>query len=100
MQEEITRVFAMPFGLTTDDILAGERVKFSYLQRTGGGARSLCVPSVTSEFKWSGRQVSTLAKSGSVIYILSEQEIPVVSYTGVLANIRPSQYPFYAVTSG
>jgi hypothetical protein len=76
--EEITRVFAMPFGLSTEDILAGKRVEFSYLQRTGAGARSLCLPVVTSDFKWSGRQVSTLAKSGGVIYILSAHEIPVV----------------------
>ena len=70
MAEEITRVFAMPFGLSTEDILTWKRLEFSYLQRT---ARSLCVPSVTSDFKWSGRQVSTLAKSGGGIYILSVQ---------------------------
>lgn len=79
MVEEITRVFAMPFGLGTEDISAGKRLEFKYLQKTGAGARSLCVPSVTSDFRWDGRQVSTLAKSRGVIYILSVHNVPVVS---------------------
>ena len=79
MTEEITRVFAKPFDMSTADIESGKRLEFLYLQRAGAGARSLCIPSVTSSFEWSGRQVATLAKSGGIIYILSVQEIPVVS---------------------
>ena len=74
-----SHIFATPFGLSPDDIGSGKRLEFIFLQRAGAGARTLCVPSVTSSFEWNGRQVSTLAKSGGVIYILSTQDIPVVS---------------------
>ena len=79
MSDEITHIFATPFGLSPDDIGSGKRLEFIFLQRAGAGASTLCVPSVTSSFEWNGRQVSTLAKSGGVIYILSTQDIPVVS---------------------
>ena len=69
----------IPFDMSAADIESGKRLEFLYLQRAGAGARSLCIPAVTSSFEWSGRQVATLAKSGGIIYILSVQEIPVVS---------------------
>ena len=59
-------------GLTASELEQGELFPFKYLQRTGAGSRTLCVPSVAESFDWSGRQVSTLAKSGGIIYIWAE----------------------------
>lgn len=73
MQREISSLFSKPFGLTEEDLAAGKTFKFDYLQRTGAGSRTLCVPSVTQYFQWNGRQVATLAKSGGVIYVLAKR---------------------------
>ena len=71
IEEEICQVFSSPMGLSATDIADGQRFPFSYLQRTGAGSRSLCMPSVSSTFKWNGREVASLAKSGGFIYILA-----------------------------
>ena len=71
MKEEICRLFAKPFGLSEDDIDVGKLFPFEYLQKTGAGSRTLCVPVVTTNYEWNGRQVATLAKSGGVIYVLA-----------------------------
>ena len=76
--KEVCRVFAVPMGLTTEKIEAGERFRFTYLQRAGAGARTLCAPSVSSSFEWTGKQVSTLAKSGGIIYILANEVLPLL----------------------
>ena len=78
MRQEICTVFSKPFGLSDEDIIQGKLFKFQYLQRTGAGSRTLCVPSVTTSFEWNGRQVATLAKSGGIIYILAAEDIPVL----------------------
>ncbi len=78
MNKEICNVFSKPFGLSADNIASGKMFEFQYLQRTGAGSRTLCVPTVTTSFEWNGRQVATLAKSGSVIYILAREHIPVL----------------------
>ena len=70
MREEISAVF---FGINEEDLARGKVFKFDYLQRTGAGSRTLCIPSVSQTFQWNGRQVATLAKSGGVIYILTYQ---------------------------
>ena len=66
---EVCRVFASPMGLSEDDITEQKIVEFRFLQRTGAGSRILCVPSVSDNFEWNARHVSTLAKSGGIIYI-------------------------------
>ena len=75
MRSEICRVFAVPMGLCEVDIEAEKLFPFVYLQRTGAGSRSLCVPAVSQSFEWNGRQVATLAKSGGFIYILAGQDL-------------------------
>ena len=50
MRREISSVFAKPFGLSQGDIDRGELFPFEYLQRTGAGSRSLCVPAVSQKF--------------------------------------------------
>ena len=66
---EVCRVFSSPMGLSEDDIAQRKTVGFRFLQRTGAGSRTLCVPSVADSFEWNARHVSTLAKSGGIIYI-------------------------------
>lgn len=78
MRKEICSVFAKPFKLSMEDIAGGTVFPFQYLQRTGAGSRSLCIPTVTESFQWNGRQVATLAKSGGCIYILANKDIPVL----------------------
>ena len=65
VRTEIWKVFAAPMQLLPNELVPGTRgFPFEYLQRTGAGSRSLCVP---SGFVWSGKQVATLAKSGGMI---------------------------------
>ena len=51
---EICQVFDVPMGLTEEDIKDGRLLPFSYLQRTGAGSRSLCLPAFKGSFEWSG----------------------------------------------
>jgi len=69
-------ICAIPMGLTHEDLISGHYFPFTYLQKAGSGSRSLCLPSVTSSFEWNGKQVSTLGKAGTFIYILAEAALP------------------------
>ena len=74
MRREISCIFAAPMGLSEDD--KGQKMfPFQYLQPTGAGSRSLCVPSVSPSFEWNGRQVGSLAKSGGFIYIMAQEDL-------------------------
>lgn len=74
--KEVCRVFANPMGLSPQLVESGERFKFRYLQKAGAGSRSLCCPSVSTTFEWTGKMVSTVAKSGGCIYLLADEDIP------------------------
>ena len=76
VRQEICKVFARPMGLTKASVEQGNLFPFIYLQRTGPGSRTLCVPSISSTFQWDGKKVSTLAKSGGIIYILADSCLP------------------------
>ncbi|XP_019855226.1 PREDICTED: uncharacterized protein LOC109584088 [Amphimedon queenslandica] len=76
VRTEICEVFAAPMGLTVDDIKTGKRFNYTYLLRSGCNSRSLCVPTVKDTFQWTGKQVASLAKSGSFIYILAKELLP------------------------
>jgi hypothetical protein len=56
-------------GLSEAEISDGLGLSFRFLQHTGAGSRTLCVPAVTDSFVWNAKHVSTLAKSGGIIYI-------------------------------
>ena len=75
MSKEVCTVFATPMGLTESELDRGKLFDFSFVQRTGAGSRTLCEPAVTSAFKWDGRNVSTLAKSGGIIYIRANKSL-------------------------
>lgn len=76
VRKEICEVFSTSMGITTDDIKNGYIFPFVYLQRAGSGTRALCLPSVKPSFEWSGKQVASLAKAGSFIYVLAESDLP------------------------
>ena len=79
VSKEICRVFAGIMGLTHEMIEEGHRFPYTYLQKAGAGSRALCAPSVSSSFEWTGKQVSTLAKSGGTIYIIANEKLPKIS---------------------
>ena len=94
VREEVCRVFSKVMGITETEINTGKYFNYTYLQRAGAGSRTLCMPSVKDAFRWNGRQVSTLAKSGGTIYILAEEFLPgwmikvlLVLMEAVLANV-------------
>jgi hypothetical protein len=72
VRQQICRVFATAMNLEKFEIDEGKLFPFHYLQRIGPGSRTLCVPTVSSDFEWDGKQVATLAKSGGMIYILAD----------------------------
>ncbi len=76
VRHEVCRVFAVPMGLHERELEEGTTFPFQYLQRTEAGSCTLCVPSVSPTFSWNGRQVSTLAKSGGIIYIMATRSLP------------------------
>ena len=57
VRREVCEVFSEPIGLTSEDIKNNRLFKFTYLQQTGAGTRSLCLPSVKDSFNWNGRAV-------------------------------------------
>lgn len=50
---------------------------FVCLQSTGGGSRSLAIPSQSLSFKWLPQQVSRLSGQTGVIYILAQAELSI-----------------------
>ena len=76
VRKEVCEVFATPMGLTQEDLKHGRYFPFSYLQKAGSGSRSLCIPSVAPSFEWNGKQVATLGKAGTFIYVLAEAVLP------------------------
>ena len=69
--DEICAVFFKAMGLPE----AEKSFEFEYLQRTGAGSRTLCVPAVSESFEWTGRHVASLAKAGCCIYIMANREL-------------------------
>jgi len=88
VRKEICAVFAKPMGLTEEHLQNGQYLPLSYLQKAGSGSRSLCVPSVTPSFEWNGKQVSTLVKAGTFLYVLVLEMLP-----GYEALVRVSMGP-------
>lgn len=66
----ICEVFAVPMGLMVEVIKNRTRFQFSYLLRSGCNSRTLHVPTVKDTLQWNRKQVTSLAKSGSFIYLL------------------------------
>ena len=48
---------------------------FTYLQATGGGSRSLSIPSVSASFQWTANQVAKLGNQRNTIYIIADEDL-------------------------
>ena len=78
-----------PMGLSEDDLAAGNSFTFNYLQKTGAGSRSLCIPAVSLNFQWNGRQVASLSKSGGCMYIIIENKLPGLTVPDSPVKVQP-----------
>ena len=78
VRKEICRTFATPLGINNfiieDDPSA--IFPFLFLQSTGQGTCSLCVPTVSKSFAWTGQEVAALSKQGKMIYLLARKSLP------------------------
>ena len=75
VRREICTVFATPMGISTKafDKLDSDDAgffEFNYLQSSGFGTCSLCIPSVSKSFSWTGQEVARLSKQGKMIFLL------------------------------
>ena len=65
---EVRSVFRKPMANRPD-------FPFDYLQPTGTGSRCLTIPSVSSSFAWTAKQVARLGTSTGTIYILAKDDL-------------------------
>lgn len=94
IQLEFCHVFGPIFGLPEQDLENGKRLKLKILQKTGPGSRTLHTPTVSTSFKWNGKNLASI-KAGAMIYIQVEDEIPgiKVNYTELV------RLPVYSLLS-
>ena len=78
VRKEICRTFATPLGInnSTIDDDTSTIFPFLFLQSTGQGTCSLCVPTVSQSFAWTGQEVAALSKQGKMIYLLAQKSLP------------------------
>jgi len=74
VRTEVCEVFASPMGLLDLDKKSG--FSFHFLQKTGAGSKSFCIPAVKENWEWTGQKVASLSKSGGFIYLLANEPIP------------------------
>ena len=65
---EVRSVFKGPMNNRND-------FPFQYLQPTGSGSRTLFVPSVSSSFNWTAKQVARLGGTTGTLYILAGDDL-------------------------
>lgn len=71
-EEEVTAEICTVFK---DQMNNNAQFPFSYLQSTGGGSKSLTIPSQSASFKWTPEQVARLSGQSGIIYILAQAEL-------------------------
>lgn len=67
---EVRSVFKKPMAERSD-------FPFEYLQPTGMGSRSLSIPSLSSSFSWTAKQVARLGTSTGTIYIVAKDDLDI-----------------------
>ena len=70
VEKEIRSVFKGPMEGRPD-------FKFSYLQPTGVGTKTLSIPPVSDTFSWTPQQVAKLGGNKQAIYILAQEDLAV-----------------------
>jgi len=68
VEDEIRTIFRGP-------MLNNSSFPFLYLQSTGGGSKTLTIPSQSSSFKWTPQQVAHLSGHSGTIYILAQEDL-------------------------
>lgn len=68
VEQEVRSVFTRPMK-------GSGTFQFMYLQPTGGGNRSLTIPSVSSSYEWTPQQVAKLANARGAIYIMALEDM-------------------------
>jgi len=69
-------VFAKSMGLTERTLAKWPIFSLHLPAESRIRFRSLCVPSVAPSFEWNGKQVSTLTKAGTFLYVLALEMLP------------------------
>ena len=64
--------------------------RFTYLQSTGGGTRSLTLPNLSLSFTWSASQVAKLGSNRGTIYILALDKLELEVYIKSTLNPNPN----------
>ena len=77
---EVRSVFKEPMDNRND-------FPFSYLQPTGSGSRTLSIPSVSSSFSWTAKQVARIGNNTGTIYILANDDLILNDDDEVSTNI-------------
>lgn len=72
--EEVTAEICTVFK---DQMNNNLQFPFAYLQSTGGGSKSLTIPSQSASFIWTPQQVARLSGQSGTIYILAQSELNV-----------------------
>ena len=65
---EVRSVFEEPMDNRND-------FPFNYLQPTGSGSCTLSIPSVSSSFSWTAKQVARIGNNTGTIYILANDDL-------------------------
>ena len=68
-------VFAEICSIFSDAMKNDDAFPFKMLLPTGSGTKSLTIPSLSSSYKWTPKEVA--GKSGSTVYILAEKRLKV-----------------------
>lgn len=76
LRKEICYAFATAMGIHDSTIDDDSEFPFQYLQSSGQGTCSLCIPSVSKSFSWTGQEVAGLSKQGRMIYLLAGKPLP------------------------
>jgi len=68
VEDEIRTIFSGPMQNNSS-------FPFLYLQSTGGGSKTLTIPSQSTSFKWTPQQVARLSGHSGTIYILAQDDL-------------------------
>ena len=74
IRQEICCIFSEVIELSSDAAGSSCIFPFTYLQSSGGGTKSLCIPKESKSFVWNAQQVAALGRN-SCIYIYTESPV-------------------------
>ena len=93
--------------MTVDDVTSEVRSVFSgpmcnnpnfefmFLQRTGGGNKTLTVPSISSSYQWTAQQVAKLATSRCSLYIMALDDLFLRDIESEVSSVTLTMHNYY-----